>query len=87
MTDRTAGNQIEQGNHQTGADTRNITTTVTAVATAESNPEQQTDTIPATGTSTIRDRAASREKDNIEITREIDTTAERDQEIGETRET
>ena len=87
MTDKPTGNQTEQGNHQTEADIRNITTTDTAVATAESNPEQQTDTIPATGTSTIRDRAASREKDNIEITQGIDTTAERDQEIGETRET
>ena len=87
MTDRTAGNQIERGNHQTGADTRNTTAKDTAVATAESNPEQQTDTIPATGTSTTRDRTANQEKDKIEMTREIDTTAERDQLIGETKET
>ena len=86
MTDKITDNQIERDNHQTGAGINSITTTDTAVATAETNPGQQTDIIPANGTSTIRDKIANRENDKTETTQGIDTTAERDQEIGEPRE-
>ena len=87
MTGKITDNQIERDNHQTGAGINSITTTDTAVATAETNPGQQTDIIPANGTSTIRDKIANRENDKTETTQGIDTTAERDQVIGEPRET